>query len=289
MLRIKLNKPLNEMALGTYKTIGNFEKQGPFRGIDRKMVTHPGYLRKLTKFFSRTPITFNLWMSNVPGLQLKHGETGVVTKQYLKEIFPKKNHQEIDQMFAESGGAITVIFLGNYGAEKVMMTPWIVAHRIGHAFAAESRRSSRLDTWSAMNENFMYEVDQILKDHYRYDIYDNRLASRYGLNRENRQIYTNLFQELGTQKSSRDKKLRRPGEFAYECFAQFIATGNVKFNPLPKSISMTTRKAFGRSIEPRMARLHDEDREELSQNLSTILVGWFETILKNNVGKVYLM
>ena len=77
MIKIKLNKQINEMALGSYKTIGDFEKPGPFRGVDHKMVTHPGYLRKLTKFFSRTPFNFNLWMSNIPGHR-ESRETGEI-------------------------------------------------------------------------------------------------------------------------------------------------------------------------------------------------------------------
>ena len=289
MFKIKLNKSLNEMALGTYKTIGDFDKKGPFSAIDKKIVTHPGYLRKLDRFFSKTPITFNIWMSNVPGLQNKFGETGKVSEMALREIFPKKYNESINQIFAESESAMTIIFLGNYGAEKIMMTPWIVAHRIGHSLAATSRRRGGIDAWRSMSENFLYEIDMILDNYYGINKYENELASIFGLRPINREIYKNLFQAIGTQKSSRERTLNRPGEFLYKCFAQFILTGSVNFNPFPKTLSKTSRKVFGKDIDPRRTTLSDEERDELSQNMSTILTGWFETILKHNVGNVFLM
>ena len=44
---------VDEMALSTYKTMGDFDKPGPFTGADKKLVPHAKNIEKATKFFEQ--------------------------------------------------------------------------------------------------------------------------------------------------------------------------------------------------------------------------------------------
>jgi hypothetical protein len=47
---------IDEMALSTYKTMGDFDKPGPFQGTDKKLVPHPKNIEKATQFFEKNSI-----------------------------------------------------------------------------------------------------------------------------------------------------------------------------------------------------------------------------------------
>jgi hypothetical protein len=55
-----------------------------------------------------------------------------------------------------------------------------------------------------------------------------------------------LFSAVGTMKSARENKLRTSSEFVYELVAQYIITGKIKFNDLPRQLILDRRMAWGR-------------------------------------------
>ena len=107
---------VDEMALKQFTPMGDFDKPGPFRGVDKRLVPHPTNQLKTAKFFERTPYDFRLFFSNIPGTG-KYGETGPVNAQQLQQMFGEQAQPIIEG----SEDAITTVeqgvaeeFLGKY-------------------------------------------------------------------------------------------------------------------------------------------------------------------------------
>ena len=277
---------VDEMALASYKTLGDFSKPGSFRGVDKKLVPHPKSEIKAAKFFEQTPYDFRLFFANKPGLG-QYQEHGPMTPDQVVKVFGEEDAKKILENYND---AITVVFVSNRGAEKVMMTPWIMAHRFGHAIQAGARK----EKWSAWQETekiFFSTVNRLLDEYYGKvgSIFNFRKADQvnYNLSPE----YNALFNAIGTQRSSRTGQIRRPYEFMYEMFAQYLGTGTITLNPLPTNLSYG-RKVFGNpskylNIKP---EFRDEtERRQISEMLARDMELMFNDVLGNSVGKIFVM
>lgn len=125
---------VDEMALAKYQPMGDFTKPGPFRGVDKKLVPHPKNQLKAEKFFEKTPYDFRLFFSNISGTG-RYSEHGPMDPKNVEIIFGDAAKDIIDG----HEDAITVVYVGNEGDRKVMLTPWLMAHRFGHAIQAGRR------------------------------------------------------------------------------------------------------------------------------------------------------
>jgi hypothetical protein len=220
--------------------LGDFTKPGPFRNqLDKKLATHPVSLEKIRNFFKNTDWDIRLYFCNISGTG-KHAESGLASDLELEIIFGKAI---ADQLMAEDD-QITMVFLGNSGAERMPFTPWVIAHRMGHAIQASTRSASRSNAafyWQEAEQVFFRGVNEVLRDVYRKRIAGNMREMKIDLSLE----YSALFNAIGTQKSSRDHKINRPFEFVYESFAQYLHTGNITYNPLPRRLGFG-KQAWGK-------------------------------------------
>ena len=273
---------VDEMALKQFTPMGDFEKPGPFKAVDKRLVQHQTNQLKAAKFFEQTPYDFRLFFSNIPGTG-KYAETGPVNAQQLQQMF---GPEYAKQILADSEDAITVVFVGNSGADKVMITPWIMAHRFGHAIQAGARRNQGWSTWQEAEKHFFTTVNSLLADYYRKQ-------SRSGGRQHQMQgdltaEYNALFNALGTQRSSRTGQIKRPYEFLYEIFAQYLKTGEVTFNPLPQRIDYG-RKAWGTSTKGMSAQPGAEDLQDMAEILARDMQYMFDDVLSSSVGQVFVM
>lgn len=277
---------VDEMALASYKTLGDFDKPGSFRGVDKRLVPHPKSEIKAAKFFEQTPYDFRLFFANKPGLG-QYQEHGPMTPEEIVKVFGEEDAKTI---LDNHDDTITVVYVSNRGDEKVMMTPWIMAHRFGHAIQAGARR----DKWSAWRETekiFFSTVNRLLDEYYGKvgSVFDFRKADQpnYNLTPE----YNALFNAIGTQKSSRSGQIRRPYEFMYELFAQYLGTGTITLNPLPTNLGYG-RKVFGnpsKYLNIKTEFLDETERRQVSEMLARDMELMFNDVLGNSVGKVYIM
>jgi GNAT superfamily N-acetyltransferase len=277
---------VDEMALASYKTLGDFDKPGGFRGVDKRLVPHPKSELKAAKFFEQTPYDFRLFFANKPGLG-QYQEYGPMTPDQIVKVFGEEDAKTI---LDNHDDAITVVYVSNRGDEKVMMTPWIMAHRFGHAIQAGTRR----DKWSAWQETekiFFSTVNRLLDEYYGKvgSVFDFRKADQpnYNLSPE----YNALFNAIGTQRSSRTGQIRRPYEFMYELFAQYLGTGTITLNPLPTNLGYG-RKVFGNPSKYLNIKPEFRDETELrqaSEMLARDMELMFNDVLGNSVGQVYVM
>ena len=281
---------VDEMALASYKTLGDFDKPGSFRGVDKRLVPHPKSELKAAKFFEQTPYDFRLFFANKSGLG-QYQEHGPMTPDQVVKVFGEEDAKKI---LENHDDAITVVYVSNRGDEKVMMTPWIMAHRFGHAIQAGTIR----DKWSAWMETeklFFSTVNRLLDEYYgKVDKFPDSGYGRPKSERMNFNLipeYNALFNAIGTQRSSRTGQIRRPYEFMYEMFAQYLGTGTITLNPLPTNLSYG-RKVFGNpskylNIKP---EFRDEtERRQISEMLARDMELMFNDVLGNSVGKIFVM
>lgn len=279
---ITITKPIDEMALSTYQPMGDFNKPGPFQGADKRLVPHPTNKLKTEKFFEKTPYDFRLFFSNLTGTG-RYSEFGPMSTEQIRQIFK----DQADQIIDGSDDAITVVFVGNKGDRKVMLTPWLMAHRFGHAIQAGVRKNSGWSAWSEAEKHFFSVVNNMLAEYY------SRISAGFNKNFSQKLVpeYNALFNAIGTQRSSRTGQIRRPYEFLYEIFAQYLGTGQVKFNPLPSNLGYG-RKVFGNptnylNIKP---EYRDESiRQDAADALANDMQYMFDDVLNSSVGKIFVM
>lgn len=277
---------VDEMALASYKTLGDFDKPGGFRGVDKRLVPHPKSELKAAKFFERTPYDFRLFFANKPGLS-RYQEYGPMTPDQIVQVFGEEDAKKI---LDNHDDAITVVYVSNRGDQKVMMTPWIMAHRFGHAIRAGASR----DKWSAWQETeklFFSTVNRLLDEYYGKvgSVLNFRKADQPNFNLTPE--YNALFNAIGTQRSSRSGQIRRPYEFMYELFAQYLGTGTITLNPLPTNLGYG-RKVFGNPSKYLNIKSEFRDETELrqaSEMLARDMELMFNDVLGNSVGQVYVM
>ena len=279
---MRANEFLNEAPLADYVPMGDFNKPGPFRGPDKKLVPHPVNQLKAARFFEQTPYDFRLFFSNIPGTG-RYSEYGKMAPNTIQEIFG----EQATQIIQGSEDAITVVFVGNKGDSKVMLTPWMMAHRIGHAIQANIRRgTSNGGTWRAAEDHFFGTVNNIIADYY-----GKRVPNQFGnkMNNALAKEYTALFNAIGTQRSSRTGQITRPYEFLYELFAQYLGTGKVTLKPLPKSQDYG-RKAWGKSTQSlRLQPGAEEDATYATDVLGRDMELMFDDVLSSLVGDILVM
>jgi len=273
---------ITEAPLADYQPIGNFEKPGPFRGADKKLVPHPTNQLKTAKFFEQTPYDFRLFFSNISGTG-KYSEYGPMDPKYIQEIFG----QYANQIIQGSEDAITIVFVGNTGDSKVMLTPWMMAHRIGHAVQAGTRKQGYKGAWKEAEDHFFRSINSIIDDYYGKKGPPNRFDTQIDWSRT--QEYNALFNAIGTQRSSRKGEIRRPYEFLYELFAQYLGTGTITLNPLPKE-KQYGRKAWGRSTKSmRLQPGAEEETKYTTEVLARDMELMFNDVLSSMVGKIFIM
>lgn len=281
---MRLRELLVEAPLADYEPLGDFSQPGPFRGPDKKLVPHRVNQTKAARFFEKTPYDFRLFFSNIPGTG-RYSEHGSMDPETVKKIFADDG----EAIVHGHENAITVVFVGNKGDAKRMLTPWVMAHRFGHAIQADNRSQRAASAWKEAEKHFFRNINEILKDFYNIPVTTSGSSSfGYDLGKE----YSALFNAIGTQRSSREGEIRRPYEFLYEIFAQYLGTGSIKFNPLPLNIGYG-RQAWGRPtkfLQVRSPTLRDEsERRNVTEILSRDMEIMFNDVLSDAVGKIYVM
>lgn len=288
---MKIKDIITEAPLADYVP-QNMEVGKRFSDVDKRLIQHPVTKMKAERFFEKTPYDFRLFFNGAPGLK-KYQESGEHSPDQITMIFGK----DAEAILKDHEDAITVVFVGNWGDRKVMLTPWIMAHRFGHAIYADSLKdynsitgTKKWSAWAEAEKHFYTMINNILEEYY------GKSWRRYGakpsdLNYDLTPEYNALFNAIGTQRSSRTGQIKRPGEFMYEILAQYLGTGKIEFNELPTSLGYGQR-AWGRptkymNINPEMR--NSQERRYAAETLARDMEFMFSDVLSNSVGKIFIM
>lgn len=236
---------LLEMPIDRYETIGDFSKNSSFKDKrDRMLITHPKSIERIKKKFDASDITFDFIFVNNANAR-KYTEIGKVDPDWVKNKLGEDVYNAID--FNKDKDKITIIFTNNNGSQRMPMTAWILAHRIGHAARIDNFRLNVI--YEGLHNSIIENVGYILEEWYNVSNFPKSSKHMYGVMtrnniRPNQLTYRDFFYAIGTFKSAREKKLRDWFEVCNELIAQYLTTGKITFNKAPLYFGVRGRKYY---------------------------------------------
>lgn len=290
LLKDYIEQFLTEMPIGKLEKLGNFNKSGAFKSQDLKLLNNPKAIEKIHKQWEKTPYQFDMYLLNIPQLNKsefrERGEINYDNLQIIQSYAKKITGQELQF----NSNAITILFNGNYGAEKIPMTGWTLAHRFGHASARDNY------DWKEYINRVREIFSELASDVYKTYIDSDLVKRNFVSFREDyvdlqkyNKILRLLYQQLGTMKSAREGKLRNEYEFYYELLAQYLLTGSIKFKPVPLELIVGHlpygRKDKRRAVDPQVAEMWSRDLEAYASEIGS----YIDNFISSCVGNVYLM
>jgi len=276
--------------------IGDWSRNHGFKELDRKIISSENYVAKVLDAWKKSPFIFDIYLVNTSRVNnAKFREKGSVNQEFVED------HMGLPIIPQED--AITLIFGGNYGVEKIPFTPWIMAHRTGHALRDGS--FVRSPEFQRIVDTVTESLDDVIEmlalpDFYPYNNLYRSKNSYYDDGRERQKYkklatldryYKYLSLQIGTTAAARNGKLRNHFEFIYDCVAQFIITGKVKLAPLSTRIVMGPAP-FGKDYVLNIAAdkpfLYEINQivKNLERALNEYLIPEY---LDSGVGKIFLM
>jgi hypothetical protein len=225
---------LSEMPISNFRLMGQWGPEAK-RGYgysrqDTGILENPKAVEKIHKSWSNSKNEFDLYFVR-SFMASKHREEGEKSREWVKEnvgvdIVPKED-------------AITVLFTNNTGAEKIPMTAWAMAHRLGHAIRLDKtfERYVRQELDRDFKEILFYVYGMEEKASWSAQAHDRTMIERYR---------KALFSSVGKMRSARENRLRNSDEFVHELVAQYVITGKIEFNDLPDPLVVDRRMAWGR-------------------------------------------
>ena len=193
---------LIEMPITKFQLTGKWDKPQNlgWSSQDKGILTNPTAIEKIHRSWANTKENFDLYFVKQPGAS-KFLETGEVTPEWVKE--------KLNLDIQPNPANITIIFTNNRGDEKIPMTAWIIAHRVGHS-------ANRAGLFRVVSKELNRDFGRILREAYNYN-YTGGFGDNYS---KDQQALLALGNMVGTMRSVRQNNLRNWGEFVYELFAQ---------------------------------------------------------------------
>lgn len=281
---MKVNQILQEAPIDSYQTVGNFDKSSSYRDArDRRLVTDPKLIKRTEKKFLNTDHDLSFIFVNSPKAN-RHTEVGKVDRDWVEKNLGDEVAAAVDKVRDDT---ITIIFTNNKGAERFVMTPWIMAHRMGHAL----QRPDFVGFGSTRYQNQQFRdahvalidgLDRILDWGYNRNIDGMRGVSK---SRSHQLLIKNLAQDIGTFRSARKRELRDWFEFINELFAQWATTGKLEFNDLPTYIKSGNKILAVKTRDPDAW----EDAQGEVGSLIATMDYYFDAALGSAYNDIYVM
>lgn len=248
---------LFEAPIGHLDTVGEFSPRSSFEPRDQRLIQNPEHLKKIEHAFRHTKevidvffVPFRGKINDVLAHAERHGgvwDRAAVEKRLVGRAFPPPSTPE----------AITLILTNNEGANRVALTPWIIAHRMGHAIAARENNDM------GPMVNLWYAIDDVV----------GMIADAFDVRK------LDVIYAIATMASARHQRLNGTMEIVFECFAQYLITGDIKF------IRFTDPMTLGNFTRPNFA---DEANRDLSA-LETLLKRRIDRLLADLRGKAVVL
>lgn len=282
MKRMSFKEFLVEAPIVSYNTVGDFNKGSSFTDKrDRVLLTNPRSVERTMKKFANNTIDFNfIFVNNKYARQ--YTEVGEVTHGWVEKNLGEEAYKMLEKTFSRD--AVNVIFTNNKGAERFPMTPWIIAHRLGHVIWRDK------NNWHPYNEASTAIVEtlaNILEECYigrRLTASNHRdmIGRGYRSTRADQLAMKNFFQHAATFRSAREGIIRDWFEVLNELIAQYLTTGTIKFNNAPESF-----RAAGATY--RLKPDEVENANDYLQGLARTMEIMIDDIFSYGYGKIFVM
>jgi hypothetical protein len=214
---------------------GDLNNPGSYREDDLKKIRSPEWRARVVKILEKAPVDIGLYFVNGPAekrldfstptykldIDLSTASTyvGIQSKDWARRVMGGKLPTGYETR-------VNVILAQNEGTDRVGLTPWLVAHRIGHCFFENNNRPENRELRSTTT----YLMTSLISFCHRLEV----LFSAKGLVSEKEndsdQRIRNVIKLISPFRSARAGTLRDNGEYLVELFAQFLTSGRVTFN-----------------------------------------------------------
>lgn len=120
--------------------VHGMDAPGTYPDVDRRLLRNPQHIEKIKKHFAATDYDFNLYFVNLKGTSYVSDDNNYTSKwadaieSIAGHVLPEVASEIAGIPLQVDANAISVIYLSNANVTNaISMTPWIVAHRFGHA------------------------------------------------------------------------------------------------------------------------------------------------------------
>lgn len=282
---MKCSEIISEMPMNSIRFHGNMDREGTFRPDDVKKFNNPKWNERVLSIFKNSPYDINLHILNgKEDKSIDFKTDHFISNLKRKDVKGVHVAAWVDKIIGyrpkDYENALNVLMIFNEGDDRVGLTPWIVAHRIGHIFLDDDTKKSihALNIQDAF-ENFIRIMTRSL------DLYhlDHSTISKSELMDE-------IAYRTMTFKSARNRNLSRAGEALIEMFAQFLIKGELVLKKIPNkrpSVNDDISTISSAIVNGDMAGLPDEkiaiyiDRYDNSLSYSEVL-----NALRNHAGDI---
>lgn len=281
---------LLEMPLVDMQKIGKWNDPKNRHGYDKASVgilNSDAGVKKIQDIFNRINLAdFALYFVKQQGGR-NHAEIGRVSPEELEQKLGLRYGVDIPA----NDDAITVIFTNNIAADRTPLTPWTIAHRIGHAFDATERRTR----FSGKQRNSYYNqfgdlIRNILSDVYGYSNIQSRDVYGRSILEKNDPVVRQLLESIGKFRSARMKKLNRTNEFVFESFAYYLVNnGKLSYNPFPTTLKTSNKKAWGRDVGGQLRMKDPIAAKEYEQELINLMSNYFDYLIGSHIDTISIM
>lgn len=256
-----IEAPIGNIDSIEVKPTGSFAHE-----TDRAIISSDRARAKIRRVLARVPQTIDL-------VFLDTGEpvpSGFVNDYALAigGVFPyeaiKSRYDTLPERSSED--AIMLVLTFNEGQDRKQLSPWIIAHRMGHGLVMD-------DDYERIFQN----AEFCLRDLTSY-LYDGWAIPTRA-----------TCHAIGTMKSAREGKLTQTLEFLFEMFAQTVVQGKVTFNRFTID---SFKEVIGRHYTGPFPRVEERDVEEFNRMLSSAerqITGYHFEALKKAEGHVVIL
>jgi hypothetical protein len=272
---------LNEMPMTNMTFQGSWgpKAKGEF-GYNRQdlgILENPNATEKIMRKWSNTKENFEVHFVRSEKGSAMYPFSGEVSKEWVKK--------NLDFDVQPQPDTITVIFTQNIGAEKVPMTAWTVGHRFGHAIF--NVKEFDIQFYEKIKKDFITFLHNVygVGGEFRGDLtFVKNVDYPYYAS-----LLDSFAKQIGTMSSARNKKLLNFGEFVFELVAQYVVTGKIEFNPLPRKFIITNKDNLERHEEVKINDEKFEKYNKILENYAKFLEKRLDKIFSSLRNKIFVM
>lgn len=229
-------KQITEAPLTDFDTFGDAHEPGSFRDEDLMAMRNPKWRAKVFRAFANTPYRFNIYLYNGPDGMLRIGHAGETLKvndignqsQYVGVVPLSRVERLIGKMPPSAASSINILLVENEGDARLPMTPWILAHRVAHAFIESNARETRTNAMESAIENIVSIFIEFIL--FAANTITKSLDLPYVPWSDPQGMINEVAKVFGKVRSMRQGNLANRGEFVVEAIAQYLVQGAVSFN-----------------------------------------------------------
>ncbi len=244
-------KEINEAPLADFGAYGDLDKEGSFRNDDLRAIRNPKWLEKVRSGLSRSNYLYNIYLMNGEDGYVTFDENGVegysrVNVRDLSTLNRWAGMYPIGKLKLVTGrdppsnyyDCINLLLTENEGAERMPLTPWMLAHRMAHSILyAGTERVANKDQELSVKVNEFYRLmtnfvggvsNALLNSAYHGD--DIRAAKELDKPDSTISNQIKVFAPLIAKFRSGEKaNFASSGEFYVELMTQYVIQGKISF------------------------------------------------------------